>query len=75
MACKAESLAAMWARLRQKLDVDPPTSLHDTTYLGCQQFDIEPPERFISEQSRVIESIFAKPADRASLVDEPSDSS
>ena len=37
MVGRKESLAAIWAKLRKKIDSDDPTPLIDLVYLGCTQ--------------------------------------
>lgn len=42
MVGKTGTLAAMWAELRKHLDIDPPTKLDGTVYLGVKQHDVPP---------------------------------
>ena len=52
MAGKKENITPMWEKLRkQGFDIEPPTKFHDSTYLGCQQFNIEPPVQAIKTAS------------------------
>ena len=59
MAGRASSLAPMWEKLKQHLDLDPPVDLHSNIYLGCSQRNIQlPPER-IAERQQLYKSLFA----------------
>ena len=39
MAGKSCNIGPMWKKLQEHLRLDPPTPFHDSTYLGCQQYD------------------------------------
>ena len=61
MAGVKGNLALMWARLRKKLDIEPLTPLHNTSYLGCQQFMIDPPMELIKARSEMVADVFGAP--------------
>ena len=41
MVGKKSSLKPMWERIQKVLDLDPPTQMDGSTYLGCRQDNIE----------------------------------
>ena len=60
MAGDASQLKDMWARLGKRFDLDPPTPLHKTVYLGNQQVNVEVPDSVIQERSTQIHEILNK---------------
>ena len=53
MAGLEQNVKPMWARLRNKLDLEDDVPLHDTVYLGCNQKNIDPPTQLIEEKSKL----------------------
>ena len=45
MAGLEQNVKPMWARLRNKLDLEDDVPLHDTVYLGCNQKMLNPPHK------------------------------
>ena len=47
MSGKKQSLAAMWDKRGEHLELDKPTPMPDNVYLGCAQKDIGVPEKLV----------------------------
>ena len=42
----------MWAKLREAIDLEPPTPFHDSTYLGCTQQNVDIPYKVIADHAQ-----------------------
>ena len=49
MAGRKDNLAPMWAKLGRIIDLDPPVPFNGNTYLGCTQYDIDPPKELVDQ--------------------------
>ena len=54
MSGKTENIRPMWEALSKHLKLDPPTPLHDSVYLGCQQHCFKPADSDIEKQKIVV---------------------
>ena len=57
MAGKAEALPKMWAKLNEKLKLDPATKMDQNLYLGCKQTNITPPASSILDQGMFVREL------------------
>ena len=66
MAGKKSSLAPMWKKLQAVLDLDPPTKLDGSTYLGCRQ-DAIPIDKCILESMEQWQPIYGWCAQKGNI--------
>ena len=59
MAGRKANLAPMWSKLKAHLNLDEPTQLHGSVYLGCSQYDRHIENVTIANQAAAFETIFA----------------
>ena len=59
LAGRETELEGMWNDLRKYLKLDPPTELHKSVYLGCQQEDFTPTTDELDYQRAFYSQTFA----------------
>ena len=47
----------MWAKLNEKLKLDPATKMDKNVYLGCEQGNFTPPAELVLEQGKFVEEL------------------
>ena len=52
------TLAAMWAELRTHLDIDPPTNLDGSVYLGVKQHEVPPDMQMVVAKLQLYLDLF-----------------
>ena len=66
LAGNKANIPKMWRKLKEKLDLEPPTPFHDSVYLGCGQEDFHPTENAVAAQWTAFADIF-RSADKTSV--------
>ena len=65
MAGKAENLAGLWAALKTKVDLDPPSPMNHQVYLGCNQHDVPPITHLINEKQNMFRQLITAKVDQS----------
>ena len=55
MAGKASNLQPMWARLRKHLELEDSVPLHNTVYLGCQQYNVDLDPQVVQDKRELVD--------------------
>ena len=72
MAGKKANLAPMWAKLREHINLDPPTPFNKGSYLGCTQHDVPIDRKMIEAKcDAVLEMLVASQPDLAKELGPP----
>ena len=66
LAGRAEAVAPMWKTLGKILDLDPPTEMSGSVYLGCGQHNFQPAFSNIEEKSKLFQRISSNETDNIS---------
>ena len=65
MAGKAENLAGLWAALKTKVDLDPPSPMNHQVYLGCNQHGAPPITHLINEKQDMFRQLITAKVDQS----------
>ena len=60
MAGRAENLKPMWEKIGKLIELEDPTPFHQSNYLGCQQYDVEPDFKLLENKTQLIEDILRR---------------
>ena len=58
MAGKEKNMDAMWAKLSEKLDLEPPTPLDGNIYLGCKQDEVKVNSEMLKNKEDMHKTLF-----------------
>ena len=57
MAGEANALPTLFAKLNEKLKLDPATKIEKKLNLGCKQINVAPPTELVLEQGKFVEEL------------------
>ena len=65
VAGKAENLAGLWAALKTKVDLDPPSPMNHQVYLDCTQHDVPPITRLTNKKQDMFRQLITAQVDQS----------
>ena len=64
MAGNAANLKPMWEAIGKRIELEEATPFHQSNYLGCQQYDVEPDLKLLEKKTQLIEDILRRKSEQ-----------
>ena len=64
MAGKAENIKPMWEQIGKHIELEAATPFHESNYLGCQQYDVQPDLKLLARKKQLLDDILRRKSEQ-----------